>query len=74
MDTPFVYGRIAENKNFTDREEETRLLMQNFNNLINTIIISPYQTNTHKMKSNDFKSVNFKSTSITHSFCSAFIK
>ena len=22
MDTPFVYGRIAENKNFTDREEE----------------------------------------------------
>lgn len=41
MDTPFVYGRIAENKNFTDREEETRLLMQNFNNLINTIIISP---------------------------------
>lgn len=32
MDAPFVYGRIAENKNFTDIEEETRLLMHNFNN------------------------------------------
>lgn len=32
MDAPFVCGRIAENKNFTDGEEETRLLMQNFNN------------------------------------------
>lgn len=41
MDAPFVYGRIAENQNFTDREKETELLLQNFSNLINTIIISP---------------------------------
>lgn len=41
MDTPFVYGRIADRENFTDREEELLLLTQNFNSLINTIIISP---------------------------------
>ncbi len=41
MEVPFVYGRIAENKNFTDRHRETELLCQNFTNLINTIIISP---------------------------------
>lgn len=41
MEAPFVYGRIAEKENFTDRLQETELLIQNFNNLINTIIISP---------------------------------
>ncbi len=41
METPFIYGKIAEDKNFTDRRQETELLLQNFNNLINTIIISP---------------------------------
>ena len=41
METPFVYGRIARSENFTDRERETRVLVSNFNSLINTIIISP---------------------------------
>ena len=41
MEAPFVYGRIVEKENFTDRLQETELLIQNFNNLINTIIISP---------------------------------
>lgn len=41
MDTPFVYGRIAEKENFTNRVNEAQLLTQNFNSLINTIIISP---------------------------------
>lgn len=41
MDTPFSYGRIAEKDNFTDRNSEMQLLTQNFNSLINTIIISP---------------------------------
>lgn len=41
MNTPFVYGRIADSVNFTDREKETELLVQNFTSLINTIIISP---------------------------------
>lgn len=41
MNTPFVYGRIADNENFTDRDQEVKLLIQNFNSLVNTIIISP---------------------------------
>lgn len=41
MVTPFSYGRIAENENFTDRKSEVHLLTQNFKSLINTIIISP---------------------------------
>jgi Predicted ATPase (AAA+ superfamily) len=41
MKVPFSYGRIAENNNFTNREDETLLLMQHFNSLINTTIVSP---------------------------------
>jgi hypothetical protein len=41
MNTPFVYGKIAGGDNFTDRENETHRLINNFNSLVNTIIISP---------------------------------
>ena len=41
MNAPFVYGRIADKQNFTDRKEEVVLLSQNFKSLINTVIISP---------------------------------
>ena len=41
METPFVFGRIATDRNFTDREVETDILKNNFKSLINTIIISP---------------------------------
>ncbi len=41
METPFIFGKIATDKNFTDRETETSCLIQNFTSLINTIIISP---------------------------------
>lgn len=41
MESPFIYGKIAENESFTDRVVESAQLQQNFQNLINTIIISP---------------------------------
>ena len=41
MKTPFVYGVAAEAMYFTDREKETRRLKMNFENGLNTIIISP---------------------------------
>lgn len=41
MDTPFVYGVIATGEDFTDREESTLHLINNFNALTNTMIISP---------------------------------
>ena len=41
MKTPFVFGRLAKEDNFTDRKEETAHLVTNFKSLINTILISP---------------------------------
>ncbi|MDR0386237.1 MAG: ATPase [Prevotellaceae bacterium] len=41
MVTPFIYGRLAKSDNFTNRIKERQLLTNNFNGLINTIIISP---------------------------------
>ena len=38
---PFIFGKIAEMQNFTDREKESQRLYQNFFSLINTTIISP---------------------------------
>lgn len=41
METPFVFGKIASEKNFTNRTLETNQLISNFNSSINTILISP---------------------------------
>ena len=41
MEIPFVYGKIAEKENFTDRQDEQEILFRNFSGLVNTIIISP---------------------------------
>ena len=41
MEAPFIYGRIATDENFIDREVETTNLVWNFVSLSNTIIISP---------------------------------
>lgn len=41
MDSPFIYGRLAIENNFTDRNKEVDLLVNNFSTGINTILISP---------------------------------
>ena len=41
MEAPFIFGRIATDENFADREKETEHLVNNFESLINTVIISP---------------------------------
>lgn len=41
METPFIYGKLALGKNFTDREKERERLRQNFLSGTNTILISP---------------------------------
>jgi len=41
METPFVFGKIASQKNFTNRKEETVRLVSSFCSQINTILISP---------------------------------
>jgi hypothetical protein len=38
---PFLFGIVAEGENFTNREIETERLVRNFENGLNTILISP---------------------------------
>jgi len=39
--TPFIFGKLATQIEFTDREKETAHLASNFSALVNTIILSP---------------------------------
>lgn len=41
METPFVFGKLAIGGEFTNREQERKLLADNFSSLVNTILISP---------------------------------
>lgn len=41
MEKPFVYGVSVGGKHFTDRELETKRLQLNFENGVNSILISP---------------------------------
>jgi hypothetical protein len=41
MDTPFIFGKLAVEYDFTNRDQERQRLIQNFNSLINTVLISP---------------------------------
>lgn len=41
METPFVFGKIASDVEFTDRQYETQHLLNNFNGIVNTVLISP---------------------------------
>ena len=44
MERTFIFGVSVSGDNFTDRIEETRHLTQNFENGLNTILISPRRT------------------------------
>jgi hypothetical protein len=41
MKTPFVFGKITSDKNFTDRKKEIKRLVSNFTSSVNTVLISP---------------------------------
>ena len=41
MDVPFTYGKIVSGSSFVNRNEELVKLSTNFENLVNTILISP---------------------------------
>ena len=41
METPFVFGKLAVERNFTNRENERQRLTGNFSGLVNTVLISP---------------------------------
>jgi len=41
METPFIFGRLAVERNFTNRDKERQRLTGNFSGLVNTVLISP---------------------------------
>ena len=41
MEIPFIYGKIADGVNFTDRETDQERLYLNFSGLVNTVLIAP---------------------------------
>lgn len=41
MESPFIFGKIASADYFTNRAEDIKKLVSNFNSLINSIVISP---------------------------------
>lgn len=41
MKTPFTFGKIVQDIDFTNREKETKRLVSNFSSSVNTILISP---------------------------------
>ena len=41
MKTPFTFGKIVHDNDFTNRKKETKKLVSNFNSSVNTILISP---------------------------------
>lgn len=41
MKTPFVFGKLAVDQNFTNRDKERQRLTGNFSGLVNTVLISP---------------------------------
>lgn len=41
METPFIFGKLAQREDFTDREKEFADLRDCFRSLVNTILISP---------------------------------
>jgi len=41
METPFVFGKLAVDRNFTNRDKERQRLIENFSGLVNTVLISP---------------------------------
>ena len=41
METPFIFGKLAVDRNFTNRDKERQRLTGNFSGLVNTVLISP---------------------------------
>ncbi|MEO8148866.1 MAG: ATPase [Bacteroidia bacterium] len=72
MDTPFVYGRLADGIEFTNREKETLQLSQNFQSRINTILISPRRWGKSSLVARAALAANRKDKNIKFCFIDLF--
>ncbi len=67
MKTPFTFGKLVVETDFTDRVAETRRLISNFNSSVNTILISPRRWGKSSLVAKAVKSIQTKSKKII--FC-----
>lgn len=63
---PFVYGTAVKDENFTDRIKESRLLQMNFENGVNTILISPRRMGKTSLVNKVIHSVTNENIQIVH--------
>jgi len=61
MKTPFTFGKLVLENDFTDRIAETRRLISNFNSSVNTILISPRRWGKSSLVAKAVKGVQAKS-------------
>lgn len=67
MKTPFTFGKLVVEADFTNRVDETRRLISNFNSSVNTILISPRRWGKSSLVAKAAKSIQTKSKKII--FC-----
>lgn len=67
MKTPFTFGKLVVEADFTNRVAETQRLISNFNSSVNTILISPRRWGKSSLVAKAAKSIQTKSKKII--FC-----
>ena len=68
MKTPFTYGKIVTDENFTNRKKETERLLLNFSSSTNTILISPRRWGKSSLVDKASKLVSKKNKKIRFCF------
>ena len=66
MKKPFVYGTSVEGDNFTDRVKETKRLKLDFENGLNTILISPRRMGKTSLVAKVSRMIDSKDIKIVH--------
>jgi hypothetical protein len=72
METPFIFGKLAGETFFTDRDNETSRMITNFKNGINTILISPRRWGKSSLVLHASKLVQKKDPKIVFTYIDLF--
>lgn len=72
MKSPFQYGKIVEGKFFTNRKNEINKLISNFENDINTILLSPRRWGKSSLVKNASRIAVKKNKNLTFCFIDLF--
>lgn len=72
METPFQYGKLAEEGTFVNRVEEKRMLKNNLHSRINTMLISPRRLGKSSLIKQAMKELAIEDNSLKICFIDAF--